>query len=167
MKQTYKITGMSCNGCRTNAENTLNNIKGITKATVILEDGKAEVEFEHPISLEKLNKEFLKAGLHYTISDFNSDISQEKTAKPIKIKPINGNGVFYCPMHCEGDKTYEKPVDCPVCGMDLVEQPKLVNVLKYTCPMHPEIIKDKPGNCPICGMALVKKGEGANVNDDD
>jgi len=155
VKQTYKITGMSCNGCRTNAENTLNNIKGITKATVILEDGKAEVEFEHPISLEKLNKEFLKAGLHYTISDFNSDISQEKTAKPIKIKPINRNGVFYCPMHCEGDKTYEKPVDCPVCGMDLVEQPKLVNVIKYTCPMHPEIIKDAPGDCPICGMDLI------------
>ncbi|HXI00020.1 MAG TPA: efflux RND transporter periplasmic adaptor subunit [Sphingobacteriaceae bacterium] len=28
----------------------------------------------------------------------------------------------------------------------------------FTCPMHPEIIRDKPGNCPICGMALVKKG---------
>ncbi len=27
----------------------------------------------------------------------------------------------------------------------------------YTCPMHPEIIRDKPGNCPICGMKLVKK----------
>jgi Cu(I)/Ag(I) efflux system membrane fusion protein len=27
----------------------------------------------------------------------------------------------------------------------------------YTCPMHPEIIKDKPGSCPICGMDLVKK----------
>ena len=26
--------------------------------------------------------------------------------------------------------------------------------MKYTCPMHPEIIKDKPGSCPICGMAL-------------
>ena len=26
--------------------------------------------------------------------------------------------------------------------------------IKYTCPMHPEIIRDKPGNCPICGMAL-------------
>jgi Cu+-exporting ATPase len=24
----------------------------------------------------------------------------------------------------------------------------------YTCPMHPEIIRDAPGNCPICGMAL-------------
>ncbi|WP_276501657.1 efflux RND transporter periplasmic adaptor subunit [Terrimonas pollutisoli] len=30
---------------------------------------------------------------------------------------------------------------------------------QYTCPMHPEIIKDKPGNCPICGMDLVKKGK--------
>jgi len=25
---------------------------------------------------------------------------------------------------------------------------------KYTCPMHPEIIRDKPGDCPKCGMAL-------------
>jgi Cu+-exporting ATPase len=25
---------------------------------------------------------------------------------------------------------------------------------KYTCPMHPEIIRDAPGTCPICGMAL-------------
>lgn len=28
-----------------------------------------------------------------------------------------------------------------------------VNV-QYTCPMHPEIIRDAPGACPICGMAL-------------
>jgi Cu+-exporting ATPase len=25
---------------------------------------------------------------------------------------------------------------------------------QYTCPMHPEILRDGPGNCPICGMAL-------------
>ncbi len=25
---------------------------------------------------------------------------------------------------------------------------------QYTCPMHPEIVKDSPGDCPICGMAL-------------
>jgi P-type Cu+ transporter len=24
----------------------------------------------------------------------------------------------------------------------------------YTCPMHPEIVRDGPGSCPICGMAL-------------
>jgi Cu+-exporting ATPase len=24
----------------------------------------------------------------------------------------------------------------------------------YTCPMHPQIVRDAPGSCPICGMAL-------------
>jgi Cu+-exporting ATPase len=26
---------------------------------------------------------------------------------------------------------------------------------KYTCPMHPQIVRDAPGSCPVCGMALV------------
>ena len=30
-------------------------------------------------------------------------------------------GEFYCPMFCEVDKTYEKNVGCPICGMDLVQ----------------------------------------------
>jgi len=25
---------------------------------------------------------------------------------------------------------------------------------RYTCPMHPEVVRDGPGSCPICGMAL-------------
>ena len=25
---------------------------------------------------------------------------------------------------------------------------------EYTCPMHPQIVRDAPGFCPICGMAL-------------
>ncbi|HVU52759.1 MAG TPA: HAD-IC family P-type ATPase, partial [Polyangia bacterium] len=24
----------------------------------------------------------------------------------------------------------------------------------WTCPMHPEIVRDAPGDCPLCGMAL-------------
>ncbi len=26
--------------------------------------------------------------------------------------------------------------------------------MKYTCPMHPQIIQEGPGSCPICGMSL-------------
>jgi Cu+-exporting ATPase len=29
--------------------------------------------------------------------------------------------------------------------------------IEYTCPMHPEIVRDKPGSCPKCGMALEPK----------
>ena len=28
----------------------------------------------------------------------------------------------------------------------------------YTCPMHPEIVRDAPDDCPICGMALEPMG---------
>lgn len=35
-------------------------------------------------------------------------------------------------------------------------KPKAV---KYTCPMHPEVVKDQPGECPKCGMPLVEKKE--------
>jgi len=35
---------------------------------------------------------------------------------------------------------------------------------QYTCPMHPEVIKDAPGQCPKCGMNLVPlKKETANT----
>ncbi len=34
-------------------------------------------------------------------------------------------------------------------------QPKAT---QYTCPMHPEIIRDQPGDCPKCGMALEPMG---------
>jgi len=33
---------------------------------------------------------------------------------------------------------------------------------EYTCPMHPDILREQPGNCPICGMDLVKKSPGGN-----
>lgn len=75
---------------------------------------------------------------------------------------ITGQGNYYCPMHCEGDKMYDKPGDCPVCGMHLKKEETLKPAAKviYTCPMHPEVKQDHPGDCPKCGMALVpEKGE--------
>jgi Cu2+-exporting ATPase len=75
----------------------------------------------------------------------------------------SGEGVYYCPMHCEGDKTYNQPGDCPVCGMHLVKEEKRPTSgakTIYTCPMHPEVKQDHPGSCPKCGMDLVpEQGE--------
>ena len=34
------------------------------------------------------------------------------------------------------------------------EAPRAPPAGQYTCPMHPQILKDGPGTCPICGMAL-------------
>ena len=32
----------------------------------------------------------------------------------------SASAIYECPMHCEGDKTYDAPGSCPVCKMDLV-----------------------------------------------
>lgn len=68
---------------------------------------------------------------------------------------------YYCPMHCEGDKTYAEPGECPVCGMFLQKiEAKKTKTVTYTCPMHPEVKQSHPGTCPKCGMNLVpEKGE--------
>jgi Cu+-exporting ATPase len=38
--------------------------------------------------------------------------------------------------------------------------------IRYTCPMHPQIIQLGPGNCPICGMALEPMDAFAEVEAD-
>ena len=152
MKHTYKIYGMTCNGCKTNVENTLQGLSEIQSVNANLKDEEVTIEMTSHIPIEKLQETLIKAGLHYTIEGPGKE--SQHSMKMHKIKK-EGNGIFYCPMHCEGEKTYGKTGDCPVCGMDLIEQPKQVQNIQYTCPMHPEIIKDAPGSCAICGMDLV------------
>src|SRR5919108_4075001 len=37
---------------------------------------------------------------------------------------------------------------------DAIARAAPVTKTEWTCPMHPEIVRDAPGSCPICGMAL-------------
>lgn len=153
MTHTYQVTGMTCNGCRSHVEDTLRKVDGVINASVDLEKKEAVIEMKDHIPLERFQEALQKDGGAYNIFLPGQDV----TAPPKPKKPEGkGTGTFYCPMHCEGDKTYDKPGDCPVCGMDLVEEVSLkAKKTQYTCPMHPEVIRDEPGSCPICGMDLV------------
>ncbi|MCM4161026.1 copper-translocating P-type ATPase [Antarcticibacterium flavum] len=154
VRQEYKITGMTCKGCRQHVEDLLNKVEGVESVAVDLEKEVAVVTMDRSIPVEEFRKIFEKDGGTYNIYLPWEDREQMKkeAAKP----KGTGTGTFYCPMHCEGEKTYDKPGDCPVCGMDLVEEMSFKSAgTTYTCPMHPEIERDEPGDCPICGMDLV------------
>ena len=161
MKHTYKIHGMTCNGCRSHVEKTLSEIEGVSKASVNLEKAEAVIEMETHIPLKVFEKALEEDGGSYTISLPNDAEAAHKhqIKKEQKRARQSSSGTFYCPMHCEGEKTYDKPGDCPICGMDLVEEAKATSssATEYTCPMHPEVVREEPGSCPICGMDLVPK----------
>jgi len=170
MTHTYTITGMTCDGCRAKVEKTLNTIEGI-EAKVSLNPPVATITMEKHIPTEKLQEALTAVG-KYSIEMSNGKTKEHSTTNEASGKsccsvhsndhnketvvPTNTQGKYYCPMHCEGEKVYDKAGDCPVCGMDLVKAPDLT-VIKtlYTCPMHPEVIQETPGSCPICGMDLV------------
>ena len=165
MKHTYYIQGMTCNGCRSHVEKTLSEVEGVSNARVNLEQEEATIETESHIPIETFQKVLQEDGDNYSIHKNPLPASpkgrrKNKDKSKSEKSPLRGmGGSFYCPMHCEGDRTYIKPGDCPVCGMDLVEEqsPLLGRGLGggFTCPMHPEVTKDEAGSCPICGMDLV------------
>lgn len=159
MKHTYQINGMSCNGCKNHVTEALSQIENVQNVSVSLEEGTAEIQMYEHVELETLQEALDDLSGNYSIQlpgDHSHHEHHEKEAKSEK----NGTGVFYCPMHCEGDKTYDEPGDCPVCGMDLVEEQNMSSGSTsdiYTCPMHPEVEQKGPGSCPKCGMDLVPK----------
>jgi P-type Cu+ transporter len=163
MKVVYTVAGMSCKNCKAHVEDTLRKVEGITAVTVDLEKGEATVEMDKHVPLESLQDALEKDGGAYSIHPHGKIPTSHKPGT--RVPRGSGSGVYYCPMHCEGDKTYDKPGSCPVCGMDLVEMPSAKKSVSYTCPMHPEIVRDQPGSCPICGMDLVPMDPPAEEED--
>ncbi len=62
-----------------------------------------------------------------------------------------GQEYFFCGARCLERFTAE-----PERYVGAVEPvpPAAVAGASWTCPMHPEVVRDAPGSCPICGMAL-------------
>ena len=55
MKTTFKISGMTCNGCRSTVENKLSSLDGVDNAQVNLTNGEATVYSKNPISFSLIS----------------------------------------------------------------------------------------------------------------
>jgi Cu+-exporting ATPase len=76
---------------------------------------------------------------------------------------LHGHTFYFCSKHCL--KTFQADPHKYAHGAQVGHghaQPRA----QYTCPMHPEIVRDAPGACPKCGMALVPVGAAAGDADD-
>jgi Cu+-exporting ATPase len=72
-----------------------------------------------------------------------------------------GHTFYFCSEGCRGKFAAE-----PERYLTKQDEPKpLPKGTLYTCPMHPEIVKEGPGHCPICGMALEPMGVPPEITD--
>ncbi len=156
---------MTCSGCEAKVKRDLLAVENITDVEISSEYQQATITMTRHVELTVLQMAIGGKESKYQISIPNThlkdDIASKKCCSTVsKEKPssyhTNQSGKYYCPMHCEGDKVYDKSGDCPVCGMDLVRElsPSFM-AIHYTCPMHPEIVQDNSGSCPKCGMDLI------------
>jgi copper/silver-translocating P-type ATPase len=74
---------------------------------------------------------------------------------------IGGETFYFCCQGCKRAFEDQCSVHSAQCsGFDAQRAPAhhpppaTDHPAEWTCPMHPEIVRDKPGACPICGMAL-------------
>ncbi|MEO7046097.1 MAG: heavy metal-binding domain-containing protein, partial [Ferruginibacter sp.] len=170
MTHTYMVTGMTCSGCQAKVQSLLSGVAGVDNVSIDLAKGEATIDMKKHVATAEL-KSVLK-DFKYKIEEKNGSHAMTEPAAKKENKSSDdrvhntsnkSSGKYYCPMHCEGNKIYDKPGDCPVCGMNLEKVPSAPSpseraggeVTQYTCPMHPQIIRDVPGACPICGMDLV------------
>jgi len=162
MKHTYQVTGMTCSSCEAKVKSALLMVDNVTNVEVSKDENLATITMDKHIDINDLQK-VLNGKYQISIPNSNTEKKIEKKeccsthnhSKKINVS-VNNQGKYYCPMHCEGEKVYDKAGDCPICGMNLEKIPTLNMVqTQYTCPMHPEIIKNEPGACPICGMDLI------------
>jgi Cu+-exporting ATPase len=77
-----------------------------------------------------------------------------------------GTTYFFCSKSCKqrfdqnpasflgADSSAGHAAHVHVIGPALTVLQPSVQAARYTCPMHPQIVRDGPGSCPICGMAL-------------
>jgi P-type Cu+ transporter len=75
------------------------------------------------------------------------------TLKPdTRAEAFGGQTFHFCSEKCQtkfkDDPWFYASGKAPAKGHVVAE------AAQYTCPMHPQILRDKPGNCPICGMTL-------------
>ena len=117
MTHTYYVKGMSCSGCEMTVKKSLEAIEGVSKVVANAKEKTAVVEMRQHVPFETLKAAL--EGTHYTLV---TSLEEATSAAKPQASTHKGTGVYYCPMRCEGNKTYDHPGHCPVCGMDLVEQ---------------------------------------------
>ncbi|HMB07224.1 MAG TPA: YHS domain-containing protein, partial [Isosphaeraceae bacterium] len=171
METTFRAPGISCQGCANTIEKALGTIPDVSRVSVDVAKKTVTVSHGERVERETLEGALAGAGYpaaadghahHHHPSRGGATATVKDPVCGMDVDPENAAGrsehagrtYFFCSASCKRKFDDDPPRYLSGAGGQHAPATKPPEGVLYTCPMHPEIVRDKPGSCPICGMAL-------------
>lgn len=168
----YNILHIDCSSCAMAIEDISEQQLGVQRAEVQSRERVLTVEHDDTLQVAGLISALTAKG--YPIAPLGKDQTVAQTQPPATQKGIVHDpvcGMNIMPAEAAGSYDFEgatyyfcsatclerfrvNPQQFLTEKNEQATQVQSDEAVQYTCPMHPEIIRDRPGSCPICGMAL-------------
>ncbi len=177
VETTFIAPGISCQGCANTIEKALGEIPDVASVQVDVPARRVTVRHDEHVGRKTLEGALTRAGYPVAPGDQDHDHHHDRhdhhadraagpataVRDPVCGMQVDPRGAAASSEH-EGTTYHFCSASCqrkfaadPSAYLSAEPKKSVANPAgggPYTCPMHPEIVRDQPGSCPICGMAL-------------
>ncbi len=171
MRTDFSIPNISCEGCAQTIRDALTPAEGVVTVHVDIPAHSVHITHDDRADPAQLAATLNDAGYPPAKSRPLPTLTVLSSTASNEIDPVCGMTVN--PTHAAGHHDHDgttyhfcsescrrkfaqdpnRYLDAPP-GTVKTMPPPGSGPTTYTCPMHPEVIRDGPGSCPFCGMAL-------------
>jgi P-type Cu+ transporter len=171
METTFTAPGITCQGCANTIEKALGNVPDVSGVKADVAKKSVTVSHGDRVERQTLESALARAGYpaasnghghHHPQPGGGAGTTVKDPVCAMDVDPETAAGrsehagktYFFCSASCKRKFDADPARYISGGGGSTAPATEPTEGILYTCPMHPEIVRDKPGFCPICGMAL-------------
>jgi P-type Cu+ transporter len=179
METRFSAPGITCEGCAGTIKQALDAIPGVSDVSVDVGRKTVRVLHDEPAGRDALASALERVGYPASVEGHGAHDGHPRGLPVLTVLPSpaqaatdpvcgmqvdpasaagrsehEGTTYHFCSSHCKQKFDADPSRYVGDGAAPARERPPAAPGTQYTCPMHPQIVRDRPGSCPICGMAL-------------